>query len=155
MTNCSCDLAGFCERHQINKTPRLVAACKANEVLFAEWEAGRGPGQNQVVDEESRLQIIAKRDKLRAIGRQLWRELFLEVRTRQDLCRWSRRIPRYGCDCKDFYESFLAANPPSDPVSFEWKHALKSAVNAKLGHVDLTLEEARVFWLGSSGSSRW
>ena len=53
--NCKCELAGFCERHQIEKTERQFALCKAavNAVdcwsHWKSWEAG-GMGATAVDD---------------------------------------------------------------------------------------------------------
>jgi hypothetical protein len=80
------------------------------------------------------------------IGRMLWRLLFTEVESEQQLEEWEKKIPRYECDCKKFYTDWKASNPPSFPLSFEWKYNLKSAVNAKLGHDNLTIDEAIEFW---------
>lgn len=89
-------------------------------------------------------------DDLAKVGRQLWRRLFLEVRTTEELEAWSKDIPDY-CSCRSFYESFAENSPPvfdtGGLLVFEWKHALKSAVNKKLGHYDLSNEDAKFYWL--------
>ncbi len=38
-------------------------------------------------------------------------------------------------------------NPPGDLITFEWKYRLKSAVNAKLGRPNISIEAARAEWL--------
>ncbi len=85
-------------------------------------------------------------------GRALWRELFLEVETESQLQNWEQKIPKYGCSCSNFYANWKPSHIPSFPLSFEWKHSLKSAVNQKLGHPNLALEEARAFWNSQLGT---
>lgn len=87
-------------------------------------------------------------------GRVLWRELFLSVFSSSDLAAWEARIPGYQCGgrCKRFYTNWKSSHIPSFPLSFEWKYSLKSAVNQKLGHPNLALEEARAFWNSQSGT---
>jgi hypothetical protein len=81
-----------------------------------------------------------------AEGPALWRELFLSVHSKDDLANWKAKIPKYGCSCSDFYAEHEKANPPRFPLTFKWKYSLKSAVNAKLGHENLSLAAARKFW---------
>lgn len=83
---------------------------------------------------------------LRSQGRALWRELFLSVSTENDLQAWKAKIPKYGCSCSDFYLAYEVENPPTFPLPFRWKYDLKSAVNMKLGHPNLSHDEAFTFW---------
>ena len=46
MTNCECPLAGFCQRHQVEKPVGWHKLCQTRESYFAAWEDGRGPGQS-------------------------------------------------------------------------------------------------------------
>lgn len=78
-------------------------------------------------------------------GLHLWMELFSAVNTTNQLEQWELQIPRYGCKCRDFYNVFKSECPPSENISFEWKWRLKSAVNAKLGKPNVSLEDAK--WL--------
>jgi hypothetical protein len=79
-------------------------------------------------------------------GRQLWRELFLEIETEEQLTDWELRIPSYGCDCQAFYLDWKLTNPPTFPLLPRWKYDLKSAVNEKLKHPNITFEEACGIW---------
>lgn len=45
-TPCECPLAGFCERHGIQKSSHYHKLCQNHAGYFAQWEACRGPGQN-------------------------------------------------------------------------------------------------------------
>lgn len=88
-------------------------------------------------------------DAMAEVGRKLWRELFLEVRTLQGLAAWEQRIPNYECKCRAFYDYWKKDHQPIEvdgEIPFEWKWSLKSAINRKLDHADLTLEQARAFW---------
>lgn len=80
------------------------------------------------------------------VGKALWRELFLSVFTQNELADWRKKIPKYGCPCADFYAAYERDNPPTFPLSFRWKYDLKSAVNAKLSHPNLSYEDAFKFW---------
>jgi hypothetical protein len=45
MTGCDCPLAGYCERHRVDKTLHLHRLCQTNQRYYAAWEEGRGIGQ--------------------------------------------------------------------------------------------------------------
>lgn len=45
MTNCECNLAGWCNRHQCHKTEHMVHLCKTRDDYFDLWEIGTGPAQ--------------------------------------------------------------------------------------------------------------
>jgi len=45
ITDCSCPLAGYCERHKTRKTPHMHMLCATRPQYFALWEGGKGPGQ--------------------------------------------------------------------------------------------------------------
>jgi hypothetical protein len=140
--NCECPVAGYCSRHKVDKTNHLWHLCRTKPEYFQAWEENRGPGQRNEGDRKKRYRVVQSREELAVKGRKLWDDLFEKVHSFDDLCEWSRGIPSYGCDCKSFYESFLRSNHPGNFVNFEWKHSLKSAVNAKLGKDNLDLVEA-------------
>ena len=79
-------------------------------------------------------------------GRQLWRELFLEIETEEQLTDWELRIPSYGCDCQAYYLNWKLTNPPAFPLQPRWKYDLKTAVNTKLKRPNLTWPEACHLW---------
>ena len=138
---CVCKLAGYCERHRIDKTQHLFKRCQ-DGTFFDAWEAGRGPGQ-QVEAKATDSQIAERRRLVKELGRKAWDKLFSEVTTAEELQLWEKTIPKYGCDCTQFYAMFKRDNPPGDVVLFEWKWRLKTAVNAKLCKPNLSLEDAR------------
>lgn len=45
-SQCECEVPGWCERHQCQKTPHFHRLCRTREDYFSLWEAGRGPGQD-------------------------------------------------------------------------------------------------------------
>ncbi len=47
-TGCVCPLAGYCSKHQVNKTPHLHKLCQNHPGYFKMWEECRGPGQQGV-----------------------------------------------------------------------------------------------------------
>lgn len=45
-TQCECPLAGFCQRHGVDKSSHLHKLCQNHAGYFNMWEACRGPNQN-------------------------------------------------------------------------------------------------------------
>lgn len=144
MTQCQCTHSGYCSRHGIHKTNHLVNLCQTDKRYFNAWESGRGPGQSFETLKHYTPEELELRKKASKEGQLAWIELFTKVHTLDDLCRWARTIPEYGCDCRPFFETYLRNNRPENNISFEWKWKLKSAVNFKLKKDDLSLQEASV-----------
>lgn len=46
-TGCECPLAGYCNRHGVEKTPHEHMQCKHNPTWFKKWEDGKMPGQDK------------------------------------------------------------------------------------------------------------
>jgi hypothetical protein len=42
---CECELSGWCNRHQVNKSDRMIHHCKTSAGYWKAWEEGYGPGQ--------------------------------------------------------------------------------------------------------------
>lgn len=74
----------------------------------------------------------------------VWTHLFY-LSTIAELTEWESRFANPSCRCESFYRQWKTVNPPTEPISFNWKYRLKSAVNEKLGKPNLSLEQAR--WL--------
>ncbi len=89
---------------------------------------------------------LTKNESLAAKGRELWSELHTSL-TIDTLAEWERRIPSFGCTCRKFYDEWKASNPPSAALFFKWTVDLHNAVNAKLGKIVVTYEEARRLWM--------
>lgn len=79
-------------------------------------------------------------------GRTSWKTLFTQVFNLLQLEEWEKTIPKYGCDCSNFYEKYKKMYPPPENIGFTWKWKLKNAVNQKLGQPLLSIEEAKAFW---------
>jgi len=45
MTACTCPLAGYCDRHGIDKSEHWHQLCQTRDNYRAAWDEGRGPGQ--------------------------------------------------------------------------------------------------------------
>jgi hypothetical protein len=46
---CTCDVAGWCERHRCEKSRPQNVACLTEPARFRAWEEGRGPGQRMEI----------------------------------------------------------------------------------------------------------
>ncbi len=68
MTNCECELAGYCNRHKLRKTNGWHKLCQTNQNYFDTWEAGNGPGQERKPDEgkEQRRKKVAEATRRKA-----------------------------------------------------------------------------------------
>ena len=151
VTKCECTLAGHCSRHNVSKTKHHVKLCQERPEFWHAWENGNGPGQKwSQSDKDSRSNIDATRamikTELAEAGRKCWDSLFSGVFTEADLVAWEKTIPKFGCDCESFYHSWRASNPVEyykhGCVEFDWKYRLKKAVNEKLGHANVSIEDA-------------
>ena len=45
-TGCECPLAGYCQKHGINKSAHFHKLCQNHQGYFDMWEKCKGPGQN-------------------------------------------------------------------------------------------------------------
>lgn len=59
MTDCQCKEPGWCERHQCHKHARWHELCQTNQAYFDAWEAGRGPGQGDPLNRQSKTSLKA------------------------------------------------------------------------------------------------
>lgn len=53
-TGCDCPVAGFCARHQCEKTEAYWKLCKTRVEYFSLWEQGRGPCLDRPIPRASR-----------------------------------------------------------------------------------------------------
>ena len=154
MTQCECELAGHCKRHNVSKTNHLIKLCKTDQQFWQAWEDGRGPGQlwsQSDKDARSNRDAVGAliRQDLAEAGRKCWQALFAEVFTLTELEVWEATIPKFGCDCESFYKTWRATQEGEivgNLVPFEWKYNLKRAVNEKLKHTNISIEQARKQW---------
>ena len=63
-TPCECPLAGFCNRHGINKTEHFHKLCSHHPGYFKMWEECRGPGQSftDCTQTKSEEEVAASRE---------------------------------------------------------------------------------------------
>ena len=129
-------------QHIIDKSPRLQA-------IFA------NPRYAGVVQKETTSQVdldVAKqRELLRQrrdeLTRQLWAELHSKTNpTKEWFANWLKRVPSFGCKCRDAFEAIIKANPPRFDDWFAWTVEVHNAVNRKLGRKEWTLDEAVARW---------
>lgn len=95
-------------------------------------------------EEREQLQIQYGHDlrAKRIFWREMWTRLFA-LQTVQELEQWETNLNLTTCNCGSFYQEFRKQNAIGETIDFEWKWRLKSAVNAKLGKPNLSLEDAR------------
>lgn len=56
-TKCECEIGGWCDRHQMEKTDHLAYLCRSDERYFKQWENGYGPGQETPPPHDPKLRI--------------------------------------------------------------------------------------------------
>lgn len=68
-------------------------------------------------------------------AKELWRELHSQQdATPEWFADWVKRVPNFGCGCRNWLKEYLQKNPPIYGEGFyEWTVTLHDAVNAKLG----------------------
>ncbi len=152
MSQCVCPLAGYCERHKVEKSERMHRHCQTRDDYFALWEAGRGPGQHQETNPKEDAKHAARISKSKQIriakSQALWAELHTQATpTPEWFADWLARIPRFGCTCRKDFQAIIEANPPRYDDFFAWSVEAHNSVNRKLGHKKLSLVEAAIIWL--------
>lgn len=141
---CSCPLAGYCERHRVEKGKHWHYLCQTRSDYRDKWDVGKGPGQN---NPELQVAIQVARQTRVERGRKLWAELH----TKQDatpewFALWMQRVPSFGCGCRNAFAAIIAVNPPQYDDWFAWTVEAHNAVNDKLNKPQITIEEARTIW---------
>lgn len=92
MTGCECDLAGFCKRHGVKKTQRLVDLCKRSDLNYWKaWEEGYGPGQKRSGQSKKHLPTKINSRKPELVGDELHR-----------LLSTFGIKPKEGCSCNNY-----------------------------------------------------
>lgn len=77
----------------------------------------------------------------------LWKELHTQKNaTEAWFNEWLKQIPRRGCKCKNEIAKILKTHPPRYDDWFNWTVELHNAVNTKLGHKELSIDEAATIW---------
>ena len=72
MSQCDGCEPGWCERHKVEKTPKLVELCgdESRPGYFAAWEGGYGPGQGvrKLGDRVAKAILVTTRGKIKPCG---------------------------------------------------------------------------------------
>ncbi len=127
-------------------TQRIIDKSSRLKAIFAD------PRYARVVKEEAALtqsQVNADATKARRdeLTRQLWAEMHSKIgATAEWFTNWMKRVPSYGCKCRDAFEAIIKANPPRFNDWFTWTVEVHNAVNRKLGRKEWTVEEAKARW---------
>ena len=134
-TPCECPLAGWCERHKMQKIGRLHHLCQTNIDYFNRWEhvTKQGPSKRNT-------RAMVKPDLIAEKGRKLWGELHSyqwenEKDAKEWLRKWKKRIPRFGCGCHKHFSQICEQAPPdfSSAEAFAaWGIRVHNLVNASL-----------------------
>lgn len=144
-TGCDCEKAGYCVRHARTKTEHLFRLCKTDQRYFDRWENPRTaepPSKEQSEREAARLAFL----------RELWLELHGYNPERWDsqeaenwFARWLKRVPSFGCKCKQHFQQLIEKYPPdfsSHEAFHRWTIDRHNDVNKTLGKPLMPLEEA-------------
>lgn len=129
MTECVCTVAGWCNRHKLQKSQAWVALCQSRPDYFSLWDAGSGPG-NPINPQIAIAQAYYKFQRATA----LWSELHSQDHpTESWFAAWVSRVPNFGCGCRAWLRDYLVTNPPRYSDWYPWTVELHNAVNVKLG----------------------
>lgn len=150
---CECTLAGFCNRHGVNKTARMIELCRSDPSYWRAWEESRGPGQ--VSDAP-----FSAQEPIATCEYNHWAPLHFfavkhvddwnEEKARDFFHHWQQGIPNtHGCSCKAKWQA-LGLNPDfaSPRAFFEWTVHAHNTVS-ELPGVDkprYTIDQAYEIW---------
>lgn len=147
MTECECELAGYCNRHGVKKNSTWHQLCKRDPVYFRAWENGTGPGQRTSI---AALNPTAQYNH--------WGPLHFYAVKHADnwdikkakafYRKWQKDIPNTKtCACKSNWKK-LALKPDfsSAKAFFEWAVHAHNVVNAKLKKAEISLPDAYAIW---------
>lgn len=131
-SSCTCPLAGYCEKHRVNKTEHWHHLCQTRQDYRQAWDDGRGPGQER--DPSKRIAIEERRARQLDYMRALW----VEAHSKQDptpewFADWVSRVPSFGCGCKSWLKEYLKTNPVRYDDLYAWSVECHDAVNKKRG----------------------
>jgi hypothetical protein len=149
ITDCVCELAGFCARHQLKKNAHWHALCKSDAAYFRAWEQGKGPGQQVKTDAVLCNVTYNHWMPLHNYAPKNW-DVWSERAARAWYRQWLRGLPKTGCGCAESWKKEVAEIPvdfSSPQAFFEWAWRIHDAVNQRLGKPTTTIEEAYQLWL--------
>ena len=133
------------------KTKSFAVAMAESQERRKQYLAKKQSLKPDVSNAESRLVQI--QNAVQALGPQLWKDLHTIV-TAETLAEWEKKIPSYGCPCRDSYKQLKReCRPEKYDDFFAWTVAIHNLVNAKLKeqtgdctYEQTSLEQARSLW---------
>lgn len=152
---CTCPLAGYCERHKINKGETWHLLCQTNRKYFEAWEQGYGPGQRppegdraiQPNDIHPNAWVVIHARLGEAIGKP-WDSASQQKWYKR---KWLPTIPRTGCACQNHWQKLTDAMPidwSSAETAFHSLWQLHNYVSEhKSNKPTMTLEEAQALYI--------
>ena len=104
-TKCECPLAGYCNRHGVEKTPHQHIMCKNHPGWFKQWEDGVGPGQDASQSQPTHKQTAVT--PVMDVGKPICQ--FCQNRGCNGQCRNSNELPSTWQMAKNFAGSMKEA----------------------------------------------
>jgi len=133
---CSCPVAGWCERHRLEKTEKARQRCITKPSYRQAWDEGRLHGQRGVSFQATEA-VKAKVRAREAKGRKAWVAAHACTDPSERWYRrWKRMIPRYGCLCRSKWAALEKKYPPPFgdlPAMLKWFIDRHNDVNVMLG----------------------
>ena len=114
-------------------------------VKVSRGECPLGLYANATVDPDPTPFVRHAPPSMEVLGPALWREIHTATEpTPEFIANIQQRLP---CGpCKSSMAEYLRDNPPDYENWFDWAWRLHNAVNAKLGHPEVGLDEAKKIW---------
>jgi hypothetical protein len=147
MEACSCPLAGWCERHKLNKSDHLHKLCQTRDDYRLAWDENRGPMQDGKIGVRVRAKLANHWNALHEYAvKHTWD---WDVKSVKKFYKnWERTIPNTnGCGCKEKWKALdLTPDFESPSAFFKWAWRSHNTVNLKLNKPIVTLCEACATW---------
>ena len=70
--SCDCENSGWCTRHMVDKGERWHELCKTREDYYNIWEMGKGPGQENLTEEQKENIKKRIREEAPSIIKKAW-----------------------------------------------------------------------------------
>ena len=155
ITDCTCPIAGMCDRHGIKKPEGWFKLCQSNQGYVDLWDEGKGPGQRKDIKGETKRPV-------RIPPSIAWKILHLyavlnslswspELAKKWYCRRFLPKVPNFGCSCKAHWKTLTKRHPPdfsSPKAFFEWTVARHNDVSTQHSKKPtITLSEAyAIYW---------
>jgi len=138
---CDCPIAGFCERHKVNKGEHWRKLCQTDDKYRQAWDDNKGPGQLVPGIDYFTLTPVDY-----GAYHQHWREWHTIANPGSEwLASWIDRIP--GCvQCKEDMKGWIESNRPRFDDWPAYACEGHNHVNRKLLKNEMTPNEAKKRW---------